>query len=272
MNPKKIIAIISLLSLLFACGSDKMSNININEIERAIEKIDNKTIFFGHQSVGANILQGIKYFTAETEKQFSILSLKKDIDYNNANIIDTYIGENTYPQKKIDDFAKIIRSKLAGKVDIAFMKFCYVDSGHDMSAAEIFSKYIGEMEKLEKEFPQVTFVYVTMPLTGLPNNIIVWAKNAVKMVLGRQITGRKDNIERNIFNKKLREAKANTNLLFDLAKIESTLPNGKKETFVSSGNTYNVMAPIYTDDGGHLNKVGRKHVAKELLLFLANIN
>ena len=35
---------------------------------------------------------------------------------------------------------------------------------------------------------------------------------------------------------------------------------------------YYSMAPEYTTDGGHLNETGRKRVAEQLLIFLANLN
>ena len=38
------------------------------------------------------------------------------------------------------------------------------------------------------------------------------------------------------------------------------------------GKTFYAMAPEYTYDGGHLNELGRKKVAEQLLILLANLN
>ncbi len=59
---------------------------------------------------------------------------------------------------------------------------------------------------------------------------------------------------------------------FDIAKIESTFPDGTRSTFTKDGKTYYSMVPEYTHDGGHLNEMGRKKVAKQFLLLLANLN
>jgi hypothetical protein len=60
--------------------------------------------------------------------------------------------------------------------------------------------------------------------------------------------------------------------IIDIAKIESTYPDGTRCSFSIDGKTYYSMAPEYTSDGGHLYEIGRKKVAEQLLIFLANLN
>jgi lysophospholipase L1-like esterase len=60
--------------------------------------------------------------------------------------------------------------------------------------------------------------------------------------------------------------------VFDLARIESTRPDGTRETFTQDGKTYYALVPAYTKDGGHLNKLGRKKVAEQLLLLLVSLS
>ncbi len=59
---------------------------------------------------------------------------------------------------------------------------------------------------------------------------------------------------------------------FDLANIESTFPHGKRASFAKNGSIYYSMVPEYTYDGGHLNKVGRRRITEQLLVFLANLS
>ena len=59
--------------------------------------------------------------------------------------------------------------------------------------------------------------------------------------------------------------------IFDIATIESTYTDGTRSNFVKNGKIYYIMVPEYTYDHGHLNKVGRKRVAEQLLIFLANL-
>ena len=60
--------------------------------------------------------------------------------------------------------------------------------------------------------------------------------------------------------------------ILDIAKIESTFPNGTRCSFTRDGKTYYSMVPEYTYDGGHLNELGRKKVAEQLLILLAQLN
>jgi hypothetical protein len=58
--------------------------------------------------------------------------------------------------------------------------------------------------------------------------------------------------------------------MFDLAAVMSTYPDGRRESFRLDGNTYDSLVPAYTDDGGHLNAVGRTHAAAGLVRSIAN--
>jgi len=59
--------------------------------------------------------------------------------------------------------------------------------------------------------------------------------------------------------------------LFDIAKFESTLPDGSRTSFSENGKIYYCLASNYTTDGGHLNDLGKKVVAEQLLLFLSKL-
>ncbi len=57
--------------------------------------------------------------------------------------------------------------------------------------------------------------------------------------------------------------------IFDLSKVESTYLDGSRESFEKDDGTYYALSPDYTYDGGHLNELGRKLAAKELIRVLA---
>lgn len=42
--------------------------------------------------------------------------------------------------------------------------------------------------------------------------------------------------------------------------------------FTSNGKIFYALVPEYTHDGGHLNSIGRKLAARQLLLFLADLS
>ena len=57
--------------------------------------------------------------------------------------------------------------------------------------------------------------------------------------------------------------------IFDLAEAESMHPDGTRETFEHEGKQYYALIDDYTDDGGHLNEIGRKIAAEQLIHTLA---
>ena len=80
------------------------------------------------------------------------------------------------------------------------------------------------------------------------------------------------NIKRNQFNTLLRNANFIHNNYYDLAEIESTLPNNKRVSFTYENREYHSLASIYTSDGGHLNEPGRLKTAFYLLKKLVDIS
>ena len=75
--------------------------------------------------------------------------------------------------------------------------------------------------------------------------------------------------QRQQYNEMLRKEYAGREPLFDIAQIESALPDSSRVAFKKGEENYYGMAPEYTDDGGHLNEKGRKIFAEQLLIFLA---
>lgn len=233
---------------------------SINDIpQEKWEKLAQKSIFFGHQSVGFNILNGLNLIMA-------------DNPHIKLNIVHKWIGENTKPKSKIDAFDNILRNGVGDKVDIAFMKFCYVDITSSTDVDKVFSDYNKILSGLESSFPGVTFIHVTTPLTSVPtgiNALLQAAKNLVKKILGKPVFDYEDNINRNNFNEKLLSKYNAKNYVFDLARIEYILPDGSVSSFRKNGKNYYCLAADYTNDGGHLNEKGSKKAAEQLLVFLA---
>ena len=176
------------------------------------------------------------------------------------------IGQNGDPLAKIRDFDAIMRAGMADKVDAAFMKLCYVDVGATTDVGAIFAAYRDALGRLKADFPRTTFLHFTVPIVARETGI----KPALKRLLGRPVQGIEDNVTRERLNALLRAEYAKDNTLFDLALVESTLADGSRAAYESAGTRYYAMQPGYTDDGGHLNKTGRRFVVERFIAFLAN--
>jgi hypothetical protein len=232
------------------------------------QKLSQKKIFFGHQSVGNNILDGVRDLIKENPKiQLSILETAGPEDFQKPIFGHERVGDNTKPLSKLKAFSAAMESGLGGQLDTAFLKFCYVDVVGETDVEKLFSDYRDAFKNLAAMYPHIKFVHLTVPLTVTKQT---W-KTYTKKLLGKNnIWEYADNIKRNEFNDLIRKEYGDKEAVFDLAKVESTSPEGKRSSFAKDGITYYSLFPDYTHDGGHLNGLGRKIVAEQLLILLAN--
>jgi hypothetical protein len=242
----------------------------LQDIPEAIwKKLAEQKFYFGHQSVGFNILDGI----ADVMKAYPQITLNIEetqavADFQAPLFGHSRVGQNNDPQAKIDAFAKVLEQGVGEKVNMAFLKFCYVDFEPQTDPQKVFNAYMTRMNQLKQEFPEVTLIHFTAPLSvSLQSGPKAW----VKKVLGTPPWDAAENIKRNQYNVLLKAEYAGKEPIFDLAESESTFPNGKRSSFKVDGKEYYQLVKEYTDDGGHLNERGRKIVAERLLLFLANL-
>jgi len=241
----------------------------------AWEKLSQKKIYFGHQSVGFNIIDGIKDLMKENPQiKLNIVETADQSDFKLGLFAHSRVGKNVDPKSKIDEFAKFINKGIGQKADAAALKFCYVDIRSDTDTKNVFMDYSDSLSQLKKKFPDTKFIHLTVPLTTEPTvlqGLIRSAKNAIKKIIGRPVYDPHDNMKRSLFNERLLKEYEGKEPILDIAKIESTFPNGTRCSFTKDGKTYYSMVPEYTNDGGHLNELGRKRVAEQLLILLANL-
>lgn len=233
------------------------------------EALSQQKIYFGHQSVGFNIVDGIKDIMKENEKlTLNIKETSDPKDFSAPIFAHSRVGQNTDLKSKIEAFEQTINQGIGEKADIAFFKFCYVDIKEQTDVRALFASYQQTIDNLQKTYPDTVFLYATVPLRTVETTWKTW----IKKKLGKDhIWEYADNIKRNEFNEMLRNEYGDTNRLFDIAHAESTNADGKSETFTFKGVEYEALIPEYTDDGGHLNATGRRQVAKHLLTVMAGL-
>ncbi|MBN1508843.1 MAG: hypothetical protein JW955_18495, partial [Sedimentisphaerales bacterium] len=73
------------------------------------------------------------------------------------------------------------------------------------------------------------------------------------------------------YNALLRERSGRKESVFDLAFWESLGPDGFQYYHIVDGQKFPVLVRSYTDDGGHLNVTGRRHIAAQLLTALLKL-
>lgn len=231
-------------------------------------KLSQKRIYFGHQSVGANIIIGIE----ETMKSNPSIKLRvvtfRDIgSLDQPGLVHEEIGRNDYPLSKTTAFRDRLQSGLGDRTDIAFLKFCFWDIRSLTDVRGVFENYKETISALRAQYPKTTFVHFTVPLMAYQTGIVVRAKRLLNLPVEWDM----DNIKRSELNALILQAYAGKEPLFDIARIESTLPDGRQASFSHQGKSYSYLAQEYTTDGGHLNEEGRQRVAEQLLITLAHV-
>ncbi len=235
------------------------------------EKLAGKKIFFGHKSVGYNIIGGITDIINERDDiKLNVVESCESSVFDRPVFAHSQAGKNRDPVSKINSFTDFMDAGVGEKVDIAFFKFCYADIMWDSDPQEIFDLYRAALEELKGRYPETKFLHVTIPLRSAPKGIERNLKQSIKLLIGKPGI-LSDNIKRERYNELLRNAYSETEPLFDLALVETVNPDGFRCYAVKGEEKVHVMVSEYTEDGGHLNSRGRKKVAEQLLISLAEV-
>jgi hypothetical protein len=237
-----------LLALATVHGSSAVDPV----LRRELARVAGQRVIFGHQSVGANVLEGLRVLAARERMAVPVTGIR--------------VAENGDPLRKLRGFEQAMAGEGAG-ADIALLKFCYADIGPETDVRALFEAYRAAMARLRVAHPGTAFVHVTVPLTDLQRG----PRALAKRLLGRPLHGTVENFRREEYNALLRAQYRGREPVFDLARVESTAPDGAAVRVAWEGRLAPALAHEYTDDGGHLNAAGRLRAARELLGVLAGV-
>jgi hypothetical protein len=260
------------LPILFASCAKVNHGEQIMAVEEGLvsdlKAIEGKRIYFGHQSVGKNIVDGIRDLKASCkDSSFNLVRYDSGFVTGNSFFAQSKIGQNGNPETKCDAFASNITALESGApLDFALMKFCFVDFAPQTDVRGVFERYRVTIETLKARYPHTTFVHVTAPLQRRGQ----WWKRTAKAILGREDYIDTAILKANQYNALVREYYKDEPI-FDLAGVESTYPDGRREMFETKGESGFLLIGDYTSDGGHLNEMSRKIAARELIRTLARV-
>ncbi len=217
-------------------------------------------LFFQHQSVGENLLTGVNELAARGMSVPILADLKSQPQDDKPVLLHSRAGKNGDGASKLDAFMHSLTA-VSGYCDYAMLKFCYVDITEMEQATALYERYRVTMARIRETYPGLRLAHCTVPLRRLPAG----AYALVRRLLGDRHPEFARNRAREWFNDQLRGDDSEP--LFDLAAIESTLPDGTRCTQFLDRTRTPGLIPGYTNDGGHLNDAGRAIAATALLHF-----
>lgn len=229
--------------------------------------LSRRRVFVGHQSVGMNVLDGVRLLASEAGARLEVVDVTEARGQGEGALLHAFLPANGRPELKLESYARVLGAGPAQDPDLALMKFCWADFDRATDARALFARYQATLAGLRRVAPRTTFVHVTVPLTTVQGGV----KAFVKRLLGRTPYGVEENARRDDYNVLLRAAYAGREPLFDLAAIEATGPDGSPVTVEWGTRRVPALAAAYTDDGGHLNDAGRRRAARALIALLAAI-
>ena len=219
------------------------------------DRLAGSRVFFGHQSVGKNIIAGVRALLPPAPGfAWRIVELPGASPALGGFLAHQKVGRNGDPRSKTREFSQLVSGPLGSRLDVALHKYCYADIDAATDVAALFKDYRQMMAELQRQRPDVTLVHVTVPLVRVRTGPKAW----LQRVLGRTSPRVADNARREMFNDLLRGEYAGRQPLFNLADRESA-------------GTPRALRADFTDDGGHLNDAGRRDVALGLLECLGGL-
>jgi len=240
-------------------GSITMENNSVTAAQWGA--VVNKRIVFGHQSVGDNVFSGVHSLAHQAGVKVKVSESRTAL--KEPGVMHFKIGRNEDPQSKLNDFVRTMASGAGEGADVAFMKLCYIDFNRATDAKRLALDYCSNLESLSRQFPKTTFIAVTAPLTTVQSGPKAW----MKRMMGRRIPDFEENSRRQEFNVIVRNGYRPQGRLFDLAEIEAQgSPDYRYE-----GKPLEVLNPMFTSDGGHLNALGEQRVAARLIMLIADL-
>lgn len=250
--------------LLLGCNGQEEYAVSPQETNIDWAQLENTKVVFGHQSVGGNILDGVRLLAQRDGAQVDIVEQRSSP--SSSGFSHFMVGRNEDPLSKISDFVATVDAGAIDGADVALMKFCYVDFSAETDVQEIAQSYISNLDALAQRHPDTVFVAVTTPLRSVQTGPKAW----IKKLLGREPAQYVENSVRADFNQLIRDHYSGDGRLFDLAKVEAEA-TGKRTTVNVNGREVETLARELTSDGGHLNEQGQILVATELLKFINDV-
>jgi hypothetical protein len=196
------------------------------------ERIKGAKVFFGHQSVGQNTIEGAAALGFKFEE------VKGATDYSGPKLGHAFLDKNREPLQKIQGFDQMVGK--IGSADVAGMKLCWIDFDTKSDVARVQNAYVSTINKVVDQNPKTHLFHVTPPLTTDDPKL-----NKARVAYGEW----------------MKNTYADKAVVFDLGAVISTKEGGS----ACEAGGARKLCDEWASDEGHLNDKGKERAAKALL-------
>ena len=228
--------------------------------------VADRTIYFGHQSLGNAVVAGVEGLTQEYALPLRIIQTREPATVTGPAFVHFLAGQNRDYASKNAAVLRLLETRTRAEKPLVLLKFCYVDIDSPADAGTMFEAYCDTVDTIQAEHPDVTVVHATIPLTTVESAV----KSGAKQFFGRA-TRRAAAIARHHYNELVRAEFTGTEPIFDLARVEATQPDGALSGFTAGGYVIETLAAQNTSDGSHLNARCQKAAGEALLDLLSDV-
>jgi hypothetical protein len=216
--------------------------------------------------VGRDLIAGINRLNVDGAIGLSLIQTDNPTILTGPAFVHFLAGSNRDYASKNAALLRLLKTRTYADEAVVLLKYCYADLTGDHNPYDIFAAYCEMIETIQAEYPDVTVVHATMPLTTVESAF----RAQTTHLMGRP-TQRTASIARHRYNQLLRAEFVGKQPVFDLARVEATRPDGTVSTFTSHGSPVETLAPENTYDGGHLTPSCQLVAAEALLNVLADV-
>ncbi len=218
---------------------------------QSLRALASTRVLVAHQLVGQNVLDGVSVLAYQNAVPLRI----DEKPFTGAGILHAWVGPDGSPLGKLRAFVALLEESRG--VQVAWVELSYADLNADTDPNALFIAFQSCHDALKIRFPQVRFLIATVGLTTVQRGLQGMLKN--KTASGA--FGELQNVKRHQFNQLLRARYGGSaSLFFDLAAVTSS-----GCSFERDGKQWPCLLDGLTDDGGHLNALGRKRAGRAFI-------
>jgi hypothetical protein len=224
-----------------------------------------RTVYFAHQSVGADIVAGVESLKRDHSLPLRIVRATDPSTISDPAFVHFFVGQKRDYASKNAALLRLLEAPTRAHQPVVVFKYCHGDIKSPDDGNAMFEAYHDTVDTIQFEHPDVTVVHSTIPLALVAENAV---KSGARLFLGLH-SERELAVARHRYNELLRTEFGGTEPIFDIAKLQATRQDGTIERFAFGGAFIETLAADNTSDGCSLSACAQTVAAAELLEVLS---